>query len=190
MHIRGKRVVLRAIEETDLPTLHRWGNDPELWPLLGGWHFPTSLAQTKGWFDGLRSDPLNQRFAIDVADLGFVGTANLVDIDWKNNHAFHGMMLGEPSTRGKGLGIDVIMAIMRYAFDEMHLARLDGSMIEYNEASLRVYCGKCGWKVEGRQRDWYYRQGRYWDKIIVGVTCADYYDLVANSHYWDASPER
>jgi len=27
MHTKGKTVTLRAIEESDLETLHRWGND-------------------------------------------------------------------------------------------------------------------------------------------------------------------
>lgn len=186
MKIRGRTVELRAIEEEDLPLLHKWGNDPDLWALLGGWHFPTSMAQTKAWFQAQQSDKLNQRFAIDVPGVGLVGTANLVDIDWKNNHAFHGMMLGETAERGKGIGVDTIMSLMRYAFDELHLARLDGSMIEYNEASVRAYCGKCGWKQEGRQRNWYFRQGRYWDRLIVGVTREDYAELVQSTGYWNA----
>jgi RimJ/RimL family protein N-acetyltransferase len=184
MNIRGKTVTLRAIEEDDLPAVHRWGNDPDLWALLGGWHFPTSLAQTRRWFEGLAGDPLNQRFAIDYPGTGIVGTANLVDIDWKNNNAFHGMMIGDASMRGKGVGVDTIMAMMRYAFDELHLRRLDGSMVAYNEASLAVYCGKCGWKEEGRQRDWYFRGGRYVDRIMVGVTEADYRALVDANGYW------
>ena len=134
MHIRGKKVTIRAIEENDLPTLHRWGNDPDLWALLGGWHFPTSMAQTRAWFESLRSDNLNQCFAIEVLEIGLVGTANLVEIDWKNNHAFHGMVLGDVDVRGKGIGLDAIMAVKRYAFEELHLPRLDGSMIEYNSA--------------------------------------------------------
>lgn len=185
MLIRGKIISLRAVEEEDLPTLHRWGNDPDLWSLLGGWRFPSSLRQTRLWFDSLAGDQLNQRFAIDLPGTGLVGTANLVDIDWKNNNAFHGMMIGDPNLRGKGIGVDVIMATMRYAFEELHLRRLDGTMISYNEASVAVYCGKCGWKVEGRQRDWYFRKGQYWDRIMVGVTRDDYRELVAANRYWD-----
>ncbi|MFZ5721737.1 MAG: GNAT family N-acetyltransferase [Pseudomonadota bacterium] len=184
MSIKGKIITLRAIEEDDLATLHRWGNDADLWSLLGGWHFPTSLHQTRQWFERLAGDQLNQRFAIDYPGVGLVGTANLVDIDWKNNNAFHGMMIGDPGMRGKGVGVDVIMAVMRYAFDELHLRRLDGSMVAYNEASLAVYCGKCGWKEEGRQRDWYFRGGRYWDRIMVGVTSDDYRALVETNGYW------
>ena len=58
-------------------------------------------------------------------------------------------------------------------------------MIEYNEASLKAYVGKCGWKEEGRLRCWYFRKGRYWDKILVGVTRQDYFDLVEGNRYWN-----
>jgi RimJ/RimL family protein N-acetyltransferase len=184
MHILGQHVMLRAIEEGDLERFHDWGNDPELWRQLGGWHFPVSRASTRAWFDKLQNDPTNLRLAVDTQEFGVVGLANLLDIDWKNRHAFHGMMLGNPAARGKGIGLDAVMALMRYAFDELGLFRLDGSMIEYNAASLRLYCGKCGWKEEGRQRGWYYRGARRWDKILVGVTAEDYAALAATSHYW------
>jgi RimJ/RimL family protein N-acetyltransferase len=95
------------------------------------------------------------------------------------------MLLGDVDIRGKGYGTDTIMAVMRYAFEELGLERLDGSMIEYNEASLAVYVKKCGWKIEGRQRNYYFRNNRYWDKIVVGVTRGDYAELVAEHHYWD-----
>jgi RimJ/RimL family protein N-acetyltransferase len=58
-------------------------------------------------------------------------------------------------------------------------------MIEYNTASVRLYCGKCGWKEEGRQRGWYYRAGRHWDRIMVGVTREDYLELARSTRYWD-----
>jgi len=185
MHILGHNVILRAIEEADLDRFHEWGNDPELWRLLGGWHFPVSRASTRAWFDKLQGDAANLRLAVTTAELGVVGLANLLDLDWKNRHAFHGMMLGNPLSRGKGIGLAAVMALMRYAFDELGLKRLDGSMIEYNTASVKLYCGKCGWKEEGRQRSWYFRDGRYWDKIMVGVTRDDYADLVRDTQYWE-----
>ena len=43
------------------------------------------------------------------------------------------------------------MTQLRYAFEELRLNRVNGSALEYNEASLRV-CEKVGFKVEGIQR--------------------------------------
>ncbi|MES2559947.1 MAG: GNAT family protein [Bacteroidota bacterium] len=178
MNIIGTNVVLRAIEKEDLPLLQQWANDPEIQNMLGGWHFPTSMNDQEKWFDSLSCNSLQQRFAIVTQDLGLIGTANIVDIDWKNKNAFHGMMLGDKAIRGKGYGVDTVMTIMKYAFEELGLNRLDGSMIEYNTASLKLYIEKCGWKEEGRQRNWYYRKNRSWDKIVVGITKEDYKELM------------
>ncbi|UVJ45421.1 GNAT family N-acetyltransferase [Pseudomonas sp. LS1212] len=174
MSIRGNRVLLRALELDDLPLLHRWSNDEALWSLLGGWHFPTSLDAQRDWLLRLKDDRLNQRFGIETVDHGLIGTANLVSIDWKNGTAEHGMMIGESDLRGQGYGVDTIATVMRYAFDELGLSRLDTTIIEYNEASLATYTRKCPWRVEGVQRKWYYRNGRRWDRYLVGVTCEDY----------------
>lgn len=187
MNILGKKVLLRAIEEEDLSTLHKWANDPEIWYMLGGWHFPHSFDSLKTWFLNRKNDNENQHFVIETPDLGVIGTINLVDIDWKNNHAFTGLMLGDKDIRGKGYGIDTFMAIERYAFEELHFERLDGSVIEYNKPGYGFITKHCGWKEEGRQRNWYFRKNRYWDKIIVGITRDDYFSLIKETNYWKKS---
>lgn len=184
MNIQGKQVTLRAIEREDLPRLQCFSNDPEIQLVLGGWHFPSSGLQMEKWWEQVQSDQLNQRFAIDTPDHGLIGTANLVNINWKDRNAFHGLLIGEKEIRGKGYGADTVMAMMRYVFEELGLERLDGSIIEYNKASLAMYVGKCGWKEEGRKRNWYWRQGRYWDQIIVGINRDEYQELVSKTNYW------
>ena len=185
MHIKGKKVILRAIEESDLPLLHKWANDPEIQSTMGSIYFPSSIRFHKKWFEDLQGDSLNQRFAIETPDVGLIGLSSLKDISWRNNRAWHGVMLGDVNTRGKGYGRDAVMATMRYAFDEMHLERLDGQMIEYNTGSIRFYCEKLGWKKEGVCRRWHYTKGRYWDKIMVGITRKDYFELLERTKYWE-----
>lgn len=183
MNITGKKVTLTAVERDDLPLLKKWSNEPEIQYMLGGWHFPISTSDIEQWFDKLSVGSLNQRFAIRTQDGQIIGTANIVEIDWKNKNGFHGMLLGSEQ-RGKGYAVDTIMAIMRYAFEELGLERLDTTIIEYNAPSLKLYIEKCGWKEEGRQRNWYFRKGRFWDRVIVGVTKSDYQTLVEQNNYW------
>lgn len=185
MNIKGRTLVLRAIEEDDLPALHRWANDSETQDVIGNVHFPSSMDFHRTWFENLKNEPLNQRFAIEVPDAGLIGISSIMQIDWRNNHAWHGVMLGDSAVRGKGYGVEAVMTTMRYAFDELHLERLDGAIIEYNDISHAFYCGKLGWKEEGRQRRWYFRRGRYWDRIVVGITREDYAALVERTRYWD-----
>lgn len=185
MNIKGKKILIRAIAKEDIELLHKWANDPDIWYMLGGWHFPSSLDYMENWFEKLKNSTIDQRFAIESPDLGLIGTINLVDIDWKNKHAFTGLMLGDKDIRGRGYGVDSFMAIARYAFEELHLERLDGTVIEYNQIAYNMITKKCGWKEEGRQRNWYYRKNRYWDRIIVGLTKDDYTEIIEKTNYWD-----
>lgn len=183
MEIRGKFVRLRAVEQRDLELLHKWANDPITQDGIGEIHFPSSMDFHNTWFQNLKNDRLNQRFVVEVAEVGVIGISSIVNIDWRNRHAWHGLALGEASHRGMGYGIDAIMATMRYAFDELNFERLDGAIIEYNKASLAAYCGKrlgrtMGWREEGRRRNYFFRKGRYWDQILVGVTRQDYLEAM------------
>ena len=185
MNIHGKYVCLRAIDEADLPLLQKWANDPEIQNLLGGWHFPASMQDQERWLAKLSCSSNDQRFAIEVPEIGLIGTANLVSIDWKNRNAFHGLMLGDSSMRGKGYGVDTLMALMRYSFDELGLDRLDTDIIELNVSSLKLNVEKCGWMIEGRKPHWKFRPGKKRDKVLLGISKERYREILASSQYWD-----
>jgi RimJ/RimL family protein N-acetyltransferase len=180
MNIKGNKVLLRAISQLDLPLLQKWSNDPEINYMLGGWHFPSNEVDQEKWFNGLSLNSNNQRFAIETEDLGLIGMANLVDINWKDRNAFHGMLLGDKDMRGKGYGVDTILTINKYAFEELGLMRMNGSMISYNEPSIGVYTKKCGWQIEGIKKNHYFRKNQWWDQVVVGITKEDYENLKKN----------
>lgn len=187
MNIRGRKVTLRAIEAGDLDLLHKWSNDPEINYQLGGWHFPSSRQDQQRWFEKLSLSGGNQRFAVETEDLGLIGMANLVELNWKDRNAFHGMLLGNKDTRGKGYGTDTVMAINRYAFEELNLMRLDTTIIAYNEPSIAVYTRKCGWTIEGTKKNYYFRKNKWWDQLVLGITREDYFRLIESKKYWDAT---
>lgn len=178
MNIKGKNVTLRAIEQEDLKLINRWSNDPEINYMLGGWHFPSSMQDQQKWFESLSMKSNDQRFAIETKNEGLIGIANLVEINWKDRNAFHGMLLGDAKTRGKGYGTDTIMTLCKYAFEELGLKRLDTTIIANNEASLGVYINKCGWIKEGVKTDYYLRKNRWWDMVILGITDQGYFQWV------------
>lgn len=185
MNILGKKVILKAPEIEDVPLLHKWSNDPEIWKMLGGWHFPYSSKSTEEWvISRKKNDPANQFFCIHTDGDGLIGTANLIQIDWKNRNAFHGMMIGKKDLHGKGYALDTLFAIMRYAFSELGLKRIDGDMIEYNHRSINFYIEKGGWKKEGIRKNWFYRNGKYFDKILVGIEIEDYLKILEKTKYW------
>lgn len=185
MNIKGRIVTLRAIEKHDMELLKEMINDKEIEKLVVGWAFPVSSYQQNLWFDSNINDNTNLRFMIETPEDGTVGMATLTNIDWKNRNASHGIKLANRKNRAKGIGTDAVMALMRYAFDELQLNRLDGSILNYNEASKGLYCKKCGWSIEGTYRKYIFKQGEYHDLLIVGILNEDYQRLIETNHYWD-----
>lgn len=184
MNIHGKKVVLRAMELSDCELVKDMFNDPDMENLVVGWAYPLSSYAQQKWFENHYNDQNNFRFIIETKEDGAVGIATLTNIDWKNKRAAHGIKLANKERRAKGIGTDAVMAIMRYAFDELGLHRLDGSWFDNNEASKHLYV-KCGWSPEGTRREYIYKNGKYRDLVIVGILASDYYELIKKNHYWE-----
>ena len=184
MNIKGKYVTLRAIERKDLELLRNMINDSELEPKVVGWSFPVSEFQQEKWYENNILSNTNLRLIIETPQNGAIGLATLVNIDWKNRRATHGIKIVNVENRIRGIGTDTVMAIMKYAFDELQLNRLDGSWLETNIASQKLYT-KCGWKEEGLCRNCVYKNGKYLNLKIVGILREEYYELIRTNNYWN-----
>lgn len=184
MNIKGKIVTLRAIEREDMELLRGMLNDPELEGKVVGWSFPVSKVAQEKWYERTLNDNRNLRFIITTENDGAIGLATLTNIDWKNRTATHGIKLFKKEVRSKGIGTDTVMSIMRYAFDELQLHKLEGSWLPYNIPSKNMYM-KLGWTVEGIKRECIFKNGKYHDLEIVGILKDDYYTILNKTNYWE-----
>lgn len=177
MNIYGEKVVLRAIEYDDIEMLRETTNDPNTERMIGGWSFPISKENQKKWYDAITNDSNNLRFVIQTLDSNeAIGMVNLVNIDWKNRSAFHGIRLCPNAPKRRGYGTDAVLALMRYAFEELQLVRLDGSWVENNESSIHLY-EKLGWKIEGKKSKAKFTRGKYYDVYFGGILKDEYYSI-------------
>lgn len=172
MNIYGKKVVLRFIDPKDLEAIRQMTNDPEQEHLIIGWSFPAAVRHQEDWYQRILQDRNNYRFAIEYEG-EFVGISTLTAIDWKNRKADHGIRLTLNAPKGKGIGTDAVYATMQYAFEELNLNRLQGSILDYNEASWRLYT-KCGWKKEGVYRESIFKNGTYHDECPVAILRSEF----------------
>lgn len=179
MIIKGNKVIIRAIEKKDLEFLKEIINSPELELMENGFNFPVSSYGQELWYEGMSNFDRSQRMIIEY-DGKAIGYTCIVDIDWKNRVAHTGIKIFSDEHRGKGLGKDAVMAIMRFCFYDMNLHKLTGYMIDYNKASLKLYVDKCGWKQEGIKRKEIFKNGTYHDLVIVGILKEEYDELINN----------
>ncbi len=83
-----------------------------------------------------------------------------------------GYALGE-DRQGQGLMSESLVAVIRYAFDEVGLHRVKAAYLPSNERSGRLL-RRLGFVVEGYARDYLLIQGRWQDQILVGLTNPDW----------------
>lgn len=183
MNVYGEHVVLRAMEQRDMEMLREIANDPSVEHMVGGWSFPISKTEQEKWYERAVADKNNLRFIIEmIGTEEAVGMVNLVNIDWKNRSAFHGIKLKKDAPKGRGIGTDAVMALMCYAFEELQLVRLDGSWVEYNQPSLQLY-KKCGWEVEGKKEKATFTKGTYYSVYFGGILSESYYETKKRLHW-------
>ena len=189
MYLYGRKVILRSVEEEDLEMLRELTNSPDFEKMIVGWSFPISKKDQAEWFANCRNNDSRLRFTIVTEQDGAVGMIGLRDIDWKNGSASGlGIRIAKKELRSHGLATDAQMTLMRYAFDELRLNRINASVLNYNTASLRM-CEKVGYKVEGIKRKAIYKDGQFHDLVILGCLKSDYDELIASNHYWEEVKE-
>jgi RimJ/RimL family protein N-acetyltransferase len=168
----GRKVTLRAIERADLEILARFHNDPEVASSIE-FAWPLSMASQERFFERVDRDERSKRLVVEARGEGVIGYTGLWGIDWINRRATNGIIIGRRDLQRRGYAKDTLMTIARVAFDELGLHRLDAEVFAFNEASLRLYVG-VGWREEGRRREHIYRQGRFWDSVLVGILATEY----------------
>ena len=130
--------------------------------MLGGASFPVSMAAQQSWIQQQTGN--NSVLRCMIADRAQekvgLGTVILTDIDQKNGCAQVHIKLGTENCRGKGYGTDALNTIVAYAFQEMRLNCIYADVLEYNEASQKLF-KKCGFQKDGVLRGRVYKGGTY-----------------------------
>lgn len=177
--IFGERIRLRHNERTDLQNYVDWLNDPEVRRPLSV-ILPLSFAEEEIWFEAsLERDPVKRPFAIDVQDEGqwvHIGSCGFHEVDERARHAELGVVIGAKDYWDQGLGADAMRTLMRHGFETLNLRRIFLRVYEFNERATALY-QKLGFVEEGRLRQDCFRNGEYWDTILMGMLRSEWQQL-------------
>jgi RimJ/RimL family protein N-acetyltransferase len=178
--IRGRRVVLRPVDESDAPLIHRWMNHPEVWRFMD-YERPVSLQDVVE--DIQRSRAEGQPFIIEI-DGRPVGRVGLNRFRRRDRACALYLYLGEPDAWGHGHAVDAVMALLGYAFDRLDLHQVELWTLGDNHGALVVY-GRCGFVEEARLRDRSFKEGRWIEHVVMTVQRDEFATVRAR---WPAEP--
>jgi RimJ/RimL family protein N-acetyltransferase len=166
----GDLVRLRAMEPADAEALWRWNHDPEVMRWMDD-GYPQSLARVTRWLteERGRNEYGDVLLGVEVKAGGqLIGLVRLRDAEPETGCAELDIYLGEKDHWGKGYATDTVRTICRYGFQQMRLHKITLTVVTENEAACRAY-RKVGFVQEGRLREVFRRDGRWFDKFTMGL---------------------
>ncbi|KUP07739.1 GNAT family acetyltransferase [Bacillus coahuilensis p1.1.43] len=170
MHIlENQRIYLGLFEEDDFHKMKDWYRYNQTYPrLLSAEPYrPKTVEQLKKWMT--ETSEKDYRFSIRLKSTDdLIGYMELDDILWSNRVGWISLGIGELEHRGKGYGKEAMDTILRYAFHELNLHRIQLTVFSYNEPAIHLY-EKVGFQKEGTYRQFLERDGNRHDMLLYGL---------------------
>lgn len=170
----GEKVRLRGVARSDMDAYRRWLADPEVTAFLEmGWK-PLSDAEVDGAFTSMTASPDAVAFAVEDKATGeLAGVAGLYLIQWLARRAQFNILLGEPKLWNRGLGTEALKLLLAYGFETLNLESIQLGVNADNVRAVRSY-EKAGFVHEGRRRKFVYRNGRFFDSLMMSMLREEY----------------
>ena len=157
---------LRRLAPADSARLLAWRNAPQVAAYMYTDH-AISQAEHERWFEGALA-AADRRYWIIEADDEPVGLVNLARIDQAARRCDWAYYLGEPSTRGKGLGSRIEYVMLRHVFETLGFNKLWCEVLVENEAVWKLH-ESFGFVREALFREHVFKDGRFQDVVGLGM---------------------
>ncbi|MGX1748306.1 GNAT family N-acetyltransferase [Glutamicibacter protophormiae] len=172
----SEHIRLRELQESDLPILTQWWNSPEFMALQGSLVLPHPGTEAAELFKGRslnRGTTDGVGLCITLPDDTLIGHTALYNYNAPARSAELMIMIGG-SNVGQGYGTMATKMIVDFGFREMGLNRIGLSVWAYNERALRTF-NRAGFREEGRERQAGFHDGKFHDRIIMGLLASEYF---------------
>lgn len=172
--IIGKRIYLSPFDSGEVESYLKWMNDEAVAVPFGLYPQVVSSKNNMNWF--FEPDNDTHRYAIVLLDGDtLIGSVSLHNIDHVNRNAFIGIFIGEKEHRGNGYGAEAVRLILKYGFKTMNLHNIMLTVHADNYAGIACY-KSVGFREVGRLPEWIFKDGKYIDKIYMGILEHEFMD--------------
>lgn len=169
----SNRLILRAIEESDLPLIASWRSNPEVYEYFYEF-LPISIRQQKNWYEKQLSDASEINLVVAKNDKEPIGTVSIYHIDRRNRKAEWGrLIIGDPNERAGGVGGEIEALVLEYCFEHLNLHKLYCEVLVENERVISLH-KKFGFKEEGIFKEHAFKNGHYVNVVSMAMLEDEY----------------
>ncbi|MBD3390359.1 GNAT family N-acetyltransferase [Candidatus Micrarchaeota archaeon] len=174
--ITYKEIELRGIELKDVETLNRNIGEVEINPLLSNAYYPLSSMGGEEFLKKKLREVQEKEgylFSIYIEGDGPLGLLELSKIDWKSRHAELSLWINK-GFRERGYEKKAAIAALHFAFRELGMHKVVARCIENDSMLCTLYEKELSFANEGRLREHYFHEGRYFALLFFGILEKEY----------------
>lgn len=168
--LASERLLLRPLHDDDAPALFEVFSDPEVMRYWSSGPHKThedTRALIHRIRDGFARRAVFQWGVARRTDDLAIGTVTLLRFDVDHKRCEVGYVIGRTHW-GQGLAREAVSRLTDFAFDELHLHRLEADVDPRNVRSIGLL-ERLGWTREGLLRERYHVHGELQDTAFLGL---------------------
>lgn len=167
--LEGEKIYFKALSTEDVQEIHHYASDPEV-SIFIGWDLMNTVEETREHIELMlnRESAGTHLYASIVlkSTHEVIGTAMIFNFDEEANKAEIGYLIHRDHW-GKGYGTEIVALMTGFAFQSLHLHKVYAYVVDANIGSARIL-EKNGYALEGRLKDNYFIEDRYYDALFFG----------------------
>lgn len=183
MLIKTERLLLREFVAEDWRAVYAYQNDPRYLEFYEWEHRREQDVKNfvQRFIEQQQEAPrLKYQLAIVLPNSNkVIGNIGIRKREVKAYHAELGYEL-DPREWHNGYATEAATAMLKFAFEELHLHRVMARVNANNHNSIRLL-EKLGMRQEGRLREEEFFKGRYWDTLVYAILEEEWRWRIANS---------
>lgn len=152
-----------------------WMNDLSIIQAFGPYSMllPKEESFIENSFQRFNSSETIGFFIFDKITETYIGTCKLDKISIADRSVEIGIMIGENSAHGKGIGKITYYLLLEYAFEVLGMNRVWGTCFADNIGSQKLF-ESVGFSLEGKSREAIFRKGNYIDNLQYSILKSEY----------------
>ena len=167
-----RRVKLRALAPADVPRLFRCVNDPRVSRHQVSFRVPLSFDDERDFYVKMRKSPTDRVLSFTTERGRWLGTLGLHGIDWVDRCCELGVLVADPKDWSKGWAAAAIRRGVAFAFDTLHLHRLEVPLLARHQVARAMY-ERLGFFPEAVLRERRFVDGAYEDVVVLSLLATD-----------------
>ncbi len=165
----GKKIYFKALSVDDVNEIHEYASNKDVSRFIG-WKLMGSIEESKMHIEKMLKEELAKSHLYASVSLKsnnkVIATVMIFNFDHNASHAEIGYVFHQDYW-GKGYCTEAVSLISNFAFNTLKLHKLHARVADENIGSSKVL-EKNGFELEGRLRDHYFIENKYYDCLLYG----------------------